>query len=69
MAARKSILKPAPERPQIDALLQAAMGAKITDEQIQEQRASFAYGNARVDSGVTKDSARKAARSNRLMVA
>jgi hypothetical protein len=69
MAARKSILKPSPPRPEIDALVEAALKAKITDEQIQEQRASFAYGNAPVDSAVTKDSAREASRSNRLMPA
>jgi hypothetical protein len=66
MAIRKSSLRPAPPRPDLDRLLEAARTAGITDEQLQEQRASFAYGNAPENSRITKESARSAARSLRL---
>jgi hypothetical protein len=66
MAARKSVLKPAPPRPELERLLAASIKAGVTDEQLQEQRVSFAYGNAPEGSRITKDSARKAAHSIRL---
>jgi hypothetical protein len=46
MAARKSVLKRAPDRPALDALLEKALKTGLTNEQLEEQRASFAYGNA-----------------------
>ena len=46
MAARKSVMKRAPNRPELDALLEDARHKGVTDEQLQEQRVSFAYGNA-----------------------
>ncbi len=70
MAARKATLKPAPERPEIDALLAEARKVGITDEQMAEQRVSFAYGNAPAHLGaITKDSTRQASRHNRLFAA
>jgi hypothetical protein len=66
MAVRKSLLKSAPPRPELDRLLKASIKAGVTDEVLQEQRVSFVYGNAPVGSRITKDSARKAARSIRL---
>lgn len=66
MAIRKSVLRPAPPRPELDRLLEAARASGVTDEQLREQRASFAYGNAPKDSRITKDSARAAASSLRL---
>ena len=66
MAARKSVLKPAPERPELDRLVQASIKAGVSDEQLQEQRISFAYGNAPEGSRITKDSARLAAHSIRV---
>jgi hypothetical protein len=66
MAARKSVLKPAPPRPELERLLAASIKAGVTDAQLQEQRVSFAYGNAPEGSRITKDSARKAARSIRI---
>jgi hypothetical protein len=66
MAARKSVLKPAPPRPELDRLLAASIQAGVTDEQLQEQRISFAYGNAPDGSRITKESARVAARSIRI---
>jgi hypothetical protein len=70
MAARKSVLKRAPQRPELDALLDTARQKGVTDDQLQEQRASFAYGNARAGSDrITKESARDASRRNRLITA
>ena len=60
MAERKMALKRAPERPELQALLDRAKTVILTDEQIQEQLASFVYGNAPKGSRITKESARKA---------
>ena len=68
MAARKSVLKRAPERPELEALLHSARQTGVSDEQLQEQRASFAYGNAPAGADrITKESARDASRRNRLI--
>ena len=70
MAARKSVLRPAPPRPDLERLLEEARKTGVTDKQLQEQRASFAYGNASANStGITKESARDASRRNRLITA
>ena len=69
MAARKSVLKPAPERPELDRLVRASIKTGVSNEQLQEQRISFAYGNAPEGSRITKDSARVAAHSIRIMKA
>lgn len=67
MAARKSALKSAPHRPELDRLMEASIKAGVSDDVLREQRVSFVYGNAPDGSRITKDSARKAARSIRLM--
>jgi hypothetical protein len=61
MAARKSLLKRAPERPHLRELIAASVAAGVSDEQLREQRISFVYGNAPEGSRITKDSARMAA--------
>jgi hypothetical protein len=61
MAERKAALTRAPERPKLEMLLERARTVVLSDEQLQEQRASFVYGNAPKGSRITKDSARKAA--------
>ncbi len=66
MAERKSVLKPAPPRPELQRLLAASIAAGVTDEQLQEQRVSFAYGNAPEGSRITKDSARLASKSIKI---
>jgi hypothetical protein len=68
MAERKSALKRAPERPELNALLEKAKGVTLTDEQLREQRASFVYGNAPKGSRITKESAHKAVNSLRVVV-
>lgn len=66
MAARKAVLTPAPDRPDLDRLLAASIAAGVTDEMLQEQRVSFAYGNAPEGSRITKDSVRLASRGIRV---
>jgi hypothetical protein len=66
MAARKAVLKPAPDRPDLDRLLAASIAAGVTDEMLQEQRISFAYGNAPAGSRITKDSVRLSSRGIRV---
>ena len=61
MAERKSALKPAPARPELDALLEKAKRITLTEDDLREQVASFVYGNAPRGSRITKESARKAA--------
>lgn len=68
MAARKSTLRSAPPRPELDRLLEEALRTEISDEQLQQQRASFAYGNAPEDATrITKESAWSASKRNRLI--
>jgi hypothetical protein len=68
MAERKSALKRAPQRPELQKLLEHAKTVVLSDEQLLEQRASFVYGNAPKGSRITKESARRAARSLRVTV-
>ena len=70
MAARKSVLKPAPSRPELERLLEEARKSGVSDEELREQRASFAFGNAPAGADrITKESARAAATRNRLLPA
>jgi len=69
MAERKAALKRAPERPELQRLLERAKTVVVTDEQLQVQRASFVYGNAPKGSRITKESAQKAAKRIRVTAA
>ncbi|MDO9459691.1 MAG: hypothetical protein Q7N95_06190 [Alphaproteobacteria bacterium] len=66
MADRKSALRRAPDRPELREKLEHAKTIVITEELLQEQRASFVYGNAPEGSGITKASARKATKHIRV---
>ena len=66
MAERKSALNRAPERPELQVLLDHAKTVVMTDDQLQEQRASFVYGNAPMGSRITKESARRSAKHIRV---
>jgi hypothetical protein len=66
MAERKSALKRAPERPELERLLERAKTAVVTDEQLLEQRISFVYGNAPHGSRITKESARSSTKRIRV---
>lgn len=62
MTDRKQFLGNPPEDPELTALLKAARKQEITDEDMQEQQISFAYGNAMGIAGITKDSVREASK-------
>ena len=66
MVARKSLLGPKPEHPELDELFERTRELAVTDEQLEEQRISFAYGNAPSGSRVTKESLRSA--SQRMQI-
>ncbi len=66
MAERKTTLRRAPQRPALEALLAKDKAAGVSEEVLQEQRASFAYGNAPKGSGISKASARTAVNTLRL---
>jgi len=69
MAERKSALKRAPKRPELEKLLEHAKTVKLTEEQLKKQRVSFVYGNAPKGSRITKESARKSADRIRVTAA
>lgn len=66
MPARKSLLTRAPRRELLEKLVSTSVATGVPDEQLQEQRVSFAYGNAPEGSRITKDSARRASQSIKL---
>lgn len=66
MAERKSALKRAPDRPELRERLERAKTVVVTEEELQEQRASFAYGNAPKGSRITKESALRATKHIRI---
>lgn len=66
MAERKSAMKRAPARPELDAKIARAKTVVLTEEQLQEQRASFVYGNAPKGSRITKESAKLATATIRV---
>jgi hypothetical protein len=63
----RQVLKPAPRRPELNRLIAASLAAGVTEEELREQRVSFVYGNAPEGSGITKESARKAAQNIKLI--
>jgi hypothetical protein len=69
MAARKSFLRVAEADPEFENMLGQAAREGVTEEQLQEQRISFAYGNAPAGSNNTKDSVREASKQNLLLPA
>jgi hypothetical protein len=66
MAERKPSATRAPRRPDLERLLELNKAVGVTEQIIQEQRASFAYGNAPKGSRITKASARSASQTVRL---
>jgi hypothetical protein len=66
MADRKAFIGTPPSHPELDALLEVARANPATDEQLQEQRVSFAFGNAPSGSQITKESVRTASKSMRI---
>lgn len=67
MAERKPILGESPPRPELEQIFADARKNGVSDDELQEQRISFAYGNAPENSGITKESVREASRTVRLV--
>lgn len=66
MADRKQFLAAEPADKELLALLEAARNREITEEELHEQRISFAYGNAMQMDQITKDSVRRTSQHIRL---
>jgi len=67
MADRKQFFGDLKPDPQLAELLKTAREATVTEEELREQRISFAFGNAPVGAkGITKESVRQASEHIRL---
>ena len=67
MADRKQFLGVAVADPELLKLLEATRERPVTEDELHEQRISFAYGNAPADAqSITKESVRLASKSIRL---
>jgi hypothetical protein len=67
MADRKQFENVTAPDPELMRLLDASRDKPITDEELQEQRVSFAFGNAPDSKFITKDSVRLASKHIRLL--
>ena len=66
MAERKSALRRAPDRPELQKMFDHAKTIVLTEEQLRVQRVSFVYGNAPQGSRITKESAEAASTTIRV---
>lgn len=66
MAARKQFQSNLTVNPELAELLQNARTNPVTEEELREQRVSFAFGNAPQSELITKDSVRLASKNIRL---
>jgi hypothetical protein len=67
MADRKQFLNVAAVDPELADLLNATKDAAVSDEELREQRISFAFGNALNSETITKESVRNTSRHVRLL--
>jgi hypothetical protein len=66
MSQRKQIQSSLTEDAELTALLQTALSTPVSEEDLREQRVSFAFGNAPVSDLITKESVRRSAENIRL---
>jgi len=66
MVDRKQFLSVPEANPRLRTLLGEAKKIKVSEEQLREQRISFAYGNAPDSDLITKDSVRRSSNQIRL---
>ena len=66
MADRKQFINSPEVDPQLRTLLDEAKGKPVSEEQLHEQRISFAFGNAPDSDLITKDTVRMASSRIRL---
>jgi len=67
MANRKQFSQIAPVNRELTRLLEETRGRHVTEDELREQRVSFAFGNALNSELITKDSVRFASRNARLL--
>ena len=68
MADRKQFLGNIKANPDLKKVLEASRHTQVTEEELQEQRISFAFGNAPVSAkNITKESVRQASKKLRLL--
>jgi hypothetical protein len=64
MALRKQFQSSLKVKPELQKLLDEARAKEVSDDELREQRVSFAFGNAPADAkNITKDSVRYASQS------
>jgi hypothetical protein len=66
MAARKQFQSSLTVSQELSQLLEAARNTEVSEEELREQRVSFAYGNALQSDLITKESVRQSSKSMRL---
>ena len=66
MADRKQFKDVAPADAELLRLLDETLGVLVSEEQLREQRISFAFGNAPHSVDITRDSVVRASQSMRL---
>jgi hypothetical protein len=67
MADRKQFLNSAPADPELLNLLDASRNIPVTEDELREQRISFAFGNAPDSDLITKESVRHTSQHIRLL--
>ena len=67
MADRKQFQNVTPPDPELVRLLEESRRRPVTEEELHEQRISFAYGNAPSSTLITKDSVRRASEQIKLL--
>jgi hypothetical protein len=66
MAARKQFQSHLAVTPELSKLLEEARSRDVSEEELHEQRVSFAFGNAPQSELITKDSVRRSSQNIRL---
>jgi hypothetical protein len=66
MAARKQFQSHLVTPPELSRLLDEARNREVSEDELREQRVSFAFGNAPQSDLITKESVRRSSQSIRL---
>ena len=66
MADRKQFLNVTSADAELVRLLDSTRDVQVTDDQLREQRISFAFGNSPYSQNITRDSVKRASESMRL---
>lgn len=67
MADRKQFQNISAPDPELMRLLEASRNRPVTEEELREQRISFAFGNAPDSDRITKESVRQASKHIKLL--